>query len=100
MNLPHDGMIGTPVSPDAPARSDMGYFTGGLSSYTKYVTIPREWGKGCVGLQIDGAMMNAAVEINGCKAAVLPSVPPVSAARQNSVIHQNFEADQIGMSAD
>lgn len=87
VNLPHDGMIGTPVSPDAPARSDMGYFTGGLSSYTKYVTIPREWGKGCVGLQIDGAMMNAAVEINGCKAAVLPSVPPVSAARQNSVIH-------------
>ena len=34
------------------------------------MTIPREWGKGCVGLQIDGAMMNAAVEINGCKAAV------------------------------
>jgi len=70
VNLPHDGMIGTPVSPDAPARSDMGYFTGGLSSYTRYVTIPREWGKGCIGLQIDGAMMNAAVEINGCKAAV------------------------------
>ena len=70
VNLPHDGMIGTPVSPDAPAGPDMGYFTGGLCSYTKYVTIPQEWEKGCVGLQIDGAMMNAAVEINGCKAAV------------------------------
>ena len=70
VNLPHDGMIGTPVTPDAPARSDMGYFTGGLSSYTKYVNIPREWENGCVGLQIDGAMMNAVVEVNGCKAAV------------------------------
>lgn len=70
VDLPHDGMIGTPVSPDAPARSDMGYFTGGLSSYTKYVNILREWENGCVALQIDGAMMNAAVEVNGCKAAV------------------------------
>ena len=70
VSLPHDGMIGTPVTPDAPARSDMGYFTGGLTSYTKMVEIPREWKDGCVGLQIDGAMMNASVEINGCKAAV------------------------------
>ena len=70
VSLPHDGMIGTPVTPDAPARSDMGYFTGGLTSYTKMVEIPREWENGCVGLQIDGAMMNASVEINGCKAAV------------------------------
>ena len=70
VNLPHDGMIGTPVTPDAPARSDMGYFTGGLSSYTKSVMIPREWETGCVGLQIDGAMMNASVDVNGCKAAL------------------------------
>ena len=68
VDLPHDGMIGTAVSPDAPAQADMGYFTGGLSSYTKYVMIPKEWEGGCVGLQIDGAMMNAEVEINGCKA--------------------------------
>ena len=32
VNLPHDGMIGTPVDPDAPARADMGNFTGGLSN--------------------------------------------------------------------
>ncbi len=70
VDLPHDGMIGTPVTPDAPAGSDMGYFTGGLSSYTKYVMIPGEWENSCVGLQIDGAMMNAAVEVNGCKAAM------------------------------
>lgn len=48
VNLPHDGMIATPVSPDAPAGSDMGYFTGGLSSYTKTVYFPREWEDGVV----------------------------------------------------
>ena len=43
VNLPHDGMIGTPVTPDAPAEADMGYFTGDLTNYTKYVRIPEEW---------------------------------------------------------
>ena len=28
VDLPHDGMIGTAVSPDAPAKSDSGYFKG------------------------------------------------------------------------
>ena len=68
VNLPHDGMIGTPVTPDAPAGPDMGYFSGGLSNYTKYIRFPREWENGCTGLLFDGAMMNAAVDINGCRA--------------------------------
>ena len=67
VNLPHDGMIGTPVKADAPAKSDSGYFVGNLSNYIKYVMIPKEWEKDCVGLQFDGAMMNATVDINGCK---------------------------------
>lgn len=67
MNLPHDGMIGTPVTPDAPAKSDSGYFTGGLTNHTKNVMIPKECEKDCVGLQFDGVMMNATVDINGCK---------------------------------
>lgn len=69
VNLPHDGMIGTSVSPDAPGQADMGYFTGGISNYTKEVFIPAEWENDCVGLLFDGAMMNATVEVNGCKAA-------------------------------
>ena len=40
VNLPHDGMIGTPVTPDAPAKSDSGYFIGGLNNYTKYANCP------------------------------------------------------------
>ena len=67
VNLPHDGMIGTKVSPDAPAKSDSGYFTGGLTNYTKYIMIPEDWAKDCVGLSFDGAMMNVTVDINGCK---------------------------------
>ena len=65
VNLPHDGMIGTPVTPDAPAKSDSGYFVGGLTNYTKFVMIPEEWKNDCVGLLFDGAMMNATIDING-----------------------------------
>ncbi|ADL35895.1 beta-galactosidase Bga2B [Butyrivibrio proteoclasticus B316] len=67
VNLPHDGMIGTQVRPDAPARSDSGYFVGGLTNYTKYLMIPTEWENECVGLKFDGAMMNVTVDINGYK---------------------------------
>ena len=68
VNLPHDGMIGTAVTPDAPAQADMGYFTGGLCNYTKNVLIPREWENECVCLLFDGAIMNASVDVNGCRA--------------------------------
>ncbi|WP_026664718.1 glycoside hydrolase family 2 TIM barrel-domain containing protein [Butyrivibrio sp. FC2001] len=67
VNLPHDGMIGTDVSPDAPAKSDSGYFVGGLTNYTKYIMIPKEWENECVGLKFDGAMMNVTFDVNGCK---------------------------------
>jgi len=70
VNLPHDGMIGTSVTPDTPAVSDTGYFAGGLTNYTKYVLFPAEWAKECVGLNFDGAMMNATVEVNGGKVAL------------------------------
>ena len=70
VNLPHDGMIGTAVSKDAPAGADSGYFTGGESNYTKYIYIPEEWKDECIGMSFDGAMMNAWVEINGSRVAL------------------------------
>ncbi len=70
VNLPHDGMIDTQVTKDAPAGPDSGYFTGGLSNYTKMVFIPDEWKDDCVGLKFDGAMMNATVDINGSRVAL------------------------------
>lgn len=67
VNLPHDGMIGTEVSADAPAQVDSGYYNGDICSYTKYVEIPAEWENDHVGLKFDGAMIHAVIDINGCK---------------------------------
>lgn len=67
VNLPHDGMIGTKVSPDAPGKYDTGYFSGDLTNYTKFVMIPKEWEEECVGLCIDGAMMHATIDVNGSR---------------------------------
>ena len=39
VNLPHDGMISTPVSPDAISGVDSGFFNGGVCNYTKYLCI-------------------------------------------------------------
>ena len=69
VNLPHDAMISTPVSEDAPASVDTGYFKGGEASYTKYVNIPKEWSSDCVGLYFDGAMTKTDVDVNGSKVA-------------------------------
>ena len=68
VNLPHDCMISTPVTPDAVSGVDSGFFRGGVCNYTKYLTIPKEWEQDSVGLYFDGVMMNAVVEVNGCKA--------------------------------
>lgn len=67
VNLPHDAMIGTAVSPDAPGKYDTGYFSGGLCNYTKYVFFPKEWEEESVGLYIDGAMMHTAIDVNGSR---------------------------------
>ena len=69
VNLPHDGMIGTEVSKDAPAGSDSGFFTGGLSNYTKNIYFPEEWKEGYTGLGFDGVMMNATLDVNGSRVA-------------------------------
>ena len=67
VDLPHDGMISTKVSKDAPAGFDSGYFGGDICNYSKNVFIPMEWMDESVKLQFDGAMMHTSVDINGCK---------------------------------
>lgn len=67
VNLPHDGMISTPVSKDAPAMHDSGYFCADICNYNKYVFVPAEWENESIGLKFDGVMMHANIEINGCK---------------------------------
>ena len=67
VNLPHDGMISSPVDKDAIPLYDSGYFKGEVCNYTKYINIPEEWRSRSFGLYFDGAMMNATVEVNGSK---------------------------------
>ena len=69
VNLPHDAMIGTAVTEDCPAGCDSGFFNGGICNYTKFLFIPEDWKDQKIGLKFDGAMMNASVDINGCKIA-------------------------------
>lgn len=69
VNLPHDAMISTKVSPDAPAGVDSGFFNGTTCSYTKYINIPSEWKDECIMLKFDGAMMHVTVDVNGNKCA-------------------------------
>lgn len=67
VNLPHDAMIATKTSPDAPGGYDSGYFNGCLCNYTKYIDIPKEWENEKIGLRFDGAMLNTTIEVNGSK---------------------------------
>ena len=67
VDLPHDGMISLPVSREAAAGVDSGYFPGDLCNYTKNIKIPMEWKEERIGLKFDGAMMHTTIDVNGCK---------------------------------
>lgn len=70
VDLPHDYMLESDVTPEAPAKAAMGFYTGAVAYYYKVVDIPKEWENDSIGLKFDGVMMNATVEINGCRAAL------------------------------
>lgn len=65
VNLPHDFMIANDVSPDAPGGSAVGFYKGGIGSYTKYLDIPEDWEGKRILVEIDGAYMNTEVWLNG-----------------------------------
>ena len=70
VNLPHDYMIGSDVYADAPSGQASGYYNAGVAHYVKEIDIPSDWINDQVFLRLDGAMMNATVEVNGDKAAL------------------------------
>ncbi len=70
VNLPHDYMIENDVEKCAPAGPASGYFNAGVAHYTKKIHIPIEWEDEVVYLSFDGVMMNATVDVNGCKVAL------------------------------
>ena len=70
VNLPHDYMIESEVTPDAPALGAGGYYTESTAYYSRMLDIPEEWSGEDVYVKFDGAMMNATVDVNGAKAAL------------------------------
>lgn len=70
VDLPHDYMIESDVSADAPAGAASGFYTAGPAYYTRTVPIPASWAGQEVYLQFDGVIMNATVEVNGSRAAL------------------------------
>ncbi len=70
VDLPHDYMIEGDVRADATPRSSSGYYDAGVAHYWKQIDIPAEWAGERVALRLDGAMMNATIEVNGAKAAL------------------------------
>ncbi len=70
VNLPHDYMIEGDVYPDAPSQAASGYYNAGVAHYSREIEIPGEWKDDRILLRLDGAMMNATVEVNGDKAAL------------------------------
>ena len=70
VNLPHDYMIASDVYADAPSGSASGYYNAGVAHYVKEIDIPAAWRDDRIALRLDGAMMNATVEVNGDKAAL------------------------------
>ena len=70
VNLPHDYMIESEVTMDAPALGTGGYYTESTAHYTKMIEIPAGWKDEVIYLKFDGVMMNATVDVNGGKAAL------------------------------
>ena len=70
VNLPHDYMITGDVYAGAPSGAASGYYNAGVAHYVKNIDIPAEWKEDRIVLRLDGAMMNATVEVNGDKAAL------------------------------
>jgi len=65
VNLPHDYMIEGDVYADAPSGAASGYYNAGVAHYAREIDIPADWENDQVFLRLDGAMMNATVEVNG-----------------------------------
>ena len=70
VDLPHDYMISSDVCADAPSGASSGYYNAGVAHYVRELDIPAEWAGERIALRLDGAMMNATIEINGAKAAL------------------------------
>lgn len=65
VDLPHDLMLESEVSPDVEGGRASGYYKGGLAYYTKFITIPEELKDQRILVEIDGSYMNTEVYCDG-----------------------------------
>lgn len=65
ITLPHDFMIESTPTEEAPARGFSGYFDGGLGVYEKQLFAPENWKGKKIILQFDGVYKNAVIGLNG-----------------------------------
>ncbi len=65
VTLPHDAMIETVRTADAPGGSAVAFFQGGSYTYEKKFHLPQEWIGKQVKLQFEGVYKNAKVSVNG-----------------------------------
>ena len=70
VDLPHDYMIEGDVYEGAPSGAASGYYNAGVAHYVKEIDIPKEWKGERIVLRLDGAMMNATIDVNGGLAAL------------------------------
>ena len=73
VTLPHDAMVSSTRSADAPAAASAGYFPGGWVEYHKTFAVPREWRTRRVSLTFEGVYRDAKVFVNGDIAGGRPS---------------------------
>src|SRR4051812_4877095 len=73
VQLPHDALIGTDRSADAPHGETNGYFSGGAFEYRRVFNAAAELSGHQLHLEFDGVYRDAAIFVNGNLAGQWPN---------------------------
>ena len=65
VTVPHDWSIGLPITADAPAGGDGGFFPTGLGWYRRDLEVPADWTGRRVVIEFEGVYRKAEVWLNG-----------------------------------
>ena len=88
VNLPHDFMVETDVTPDAPGKAESGFYKGSAGTYLKTITLTEEEMTDTMLLHFEGCFGKTRVLINGNPAGshVYGYTPFISASFYKSAI--------------
>lgn len=74
VNLPHDFMVETDVTPDAPGKAESGFYKGSAGTYLKTITLTEEEMTDTMLLHFEGCFGKTRVLINGNPVGSMPMV--------------------------